>query len=76
MEARGRKDAFAVSHESRFAKLDAGDQPFGHVQSGAEQVLYRAAVPRFVHRERQCAHTPISSVPPSSFRSLFLRDMV
>ena len=59
IEARGRKDALAVSHESRFAKFDAGDQPLGHMQPGAEQVLYRAAVPRFVHRERQCAHSPI-----------------
>ena len=52
MEARGRKDAFAVSHESRFAQLDPGDQPLGHMQPGAEQVLYRAAVPRLVHDER------------------------
>ena len=72
-EPRIGKNALAVSHESGFAQLDPGDQSLGHMQPGAEQVLYRAAVPRFVHRERQCAHTPIflrSAVKfPFPFRS-------
>jgi hypothetical protein len=43
------------------------------MQPGAEQVLYRVAVPRLVYGERQCAHTPIflrSAVKfPFPFRS-------
>ena len=58
-EPRIGENALAVSHESGFAQLDPGNQSLGHMQPGTEQVLYRAAVPRLVHDERQCAHTPI-----------------
>ena len=66
----------AVSHKSRFAQLEPGDQPLRHMELCPQDVLYGAAVPRFVYGERQCPHTPVFLLSPSSFRFLFAEHMV